>query len=343
MTKPALKPVWDFLNTSRLVRYLLFFALGWAIIEVLAYFETIVVVFTFATILAFFLNYPVRWLERYTQHAFAVIVVFLLSLIISAILGATLGLTVFSELQELLRQAPDLVQSFLPFFNQLETWLERSNIPLDLNFLQTGLQTQLVNLLNLVTDFAGGILANFLDLIIILVIAFFMLLDGQKLWQYLVQLFPESIQSDLTTSLRDNFLGFFRGRLILSIFFGVSAFFIFLLMQTPYPLLLATIAGLFDLIPGIGATIGVFLIAIILLPQGILVSLQVIIYCVVLQQIEENVLMPRIMQNSVNLNPVVIFFALLVGTRVAGFLGLVLAIPIAAVIVSLFNVEALKG
>lgn len=64
-----------------------------------------------------------------------------------------------------------------------------------------------------------------------------------------------------------------------------------------------------------------------------------IVYCVLLQQIEENILMPIIRQNSVNLNPVVIFFALLLGARIAGFLGLFLSIPIAAVIVGFVNIK----
>ncbi len=83
--------------------------------------------------------------------------------------------------------------------------------------------------------------------------------------------------------------------------------------------------------------------ALILLPQGILLSLQVLVSCILLQQVEENLLMPRIMQGSININPVVMFFALLVGARVAGLLGIFLAIPIAGVMISLFEVDEMKG
>jgi predicted PurR-regulated permease PerM len=80
-----------------------------------------------------------------------------------------------------------------------------------------------------------------------------------------------------------------------------------------------------------------------LLPQGIWLSLQVLVSCILLQQVEENLLMPRIMQDSININPVVMFFALLVGARIAGLLGIFLAIPIAGVIISLFEVDEMKG
>lgn len=97
------------------------------------------------------------------------------------------------------------------------------------------------------------------------------------------------------------------GRLLLSLFYGISVFIILLILQVPYTLILATVAGFFDLIPGIGATIGVVIAAIIVLPQGIWLSLQIIVICVLVQQVEENILMPRIMQGSLNVNPVVMF------------------------------------
>lgn len=335
--------LWESLSTSRLVYYLLLFAFGWAITQILAYFQTVIIIFVFATILAFLLNYLVQWLEQYTAHGFAVVVVFLGSLFLFTVLILTLGATVIAELQTFVQKAPEVAASLLEGLDQIEAWLEELNIPVNFGVLEEELQRQLGNTLAVSTNFISNILTSFVELIIILVVAFFMLLDGGQLWQLVVKLFPERWQSEITASLRNNFLGFFRGRLILSVFFGVSSFFVYWLLQTPYPWLLAAIAGLFDLIPGIGATLGVGLTTLMVLPQGLLISIQVIIYCVILQQIEENVLMPRIMQNSVNLNPVVIFFSLLVGARIAGFLGIFLAIPTAAVIVGLFKLDAMRG
>lgn len=70
---------------------------------------------------------------------------------------------------------------------------------------------------------------------------------------------------------------------------------VFILLDIPYALVMAAVvAGAFGLIPGIGATIGISLISLIILPQGILLSLKVLVGCIVLQQVEENLLMPRI-------------------------------------------------
>lgn len=81
----------------------------------------------------------------------------------------------------------------------------------------------------------------------------------------------------------------------------------------------------------------------IILSQGVWLALKVLVVCIILQQIQDNLIAPRIMQGALNLNPVVVFFALLVGARVAGLLGIFIAIPIAEVIVSMFEIDEMKS
>jgi predicted PurR-regulated permease PerM len=170
-----------------------------------------------------------------------------------------------------------------------------------------------------------------------------MLLDGIPVWNLFLKLFPSHWRSDITLAIQKNFLGFFWGRLILSIFFGGSCFILFVIFDIPYALILAAVGGFFDLIPGIGATVGISLICLVLLPQGIWLCLKVLITCILLQQVEENLLMPRIMKNSININPVIMFLALLIGARVAGIMGIFLAIPLSGVLISLGGIDEMKG
>jgi predicted PurR-regulated permease PerM len=69
----------------------------------------------------------------------------------------------------------------------------------------------------------------------------------------------------------------------------------------------------------------------------------VIVVCIALQQVEENLLLPYIMRDSLDINPVVMFFALLVGATVAGVLGLFLAVPVAGVIITWLDIEVMRG
>ncbi|XHX76369.1 MAG: AI-2E family transporter [Stenomitos frigidus ULC029] len=334
---------WEHLNNARLIRYLLLFALAWAIVQVLAYFETVLVIFIFAAILAFLLNYPVRWVSRWMPRWLAVLIVFLLSLLVIGGAIATLGLTIISQAQQLLGQSPQLVESAINLLENLQTFLNNRNITVDFSTFEAQLREQALGVIGMGLATLQNLLFNLLDLILIAVVGFFMLLDGKRLWNLLMKLFPHRLREDITVVIQKNLLGFFWGRLLLSIFFGVSTFIVFVVLNVPYAFVMAAIAGVFDLIPGIGATLGIGLVSLIILPQGILVSLKVLFGCVLLQQVEENVLMPRIMQGSINMNPVIMFFALLVGVRVAGLVGVFLSIPIAGVLISLLDIDEMRG
>lgn len=80
-----------------------------------------------------------------------------------------------------------------------------------------------------------------------------------------------------------------------------------------------------------------------MLTQDVLHAFKVLVASIILQQIQDNLISPRVMQNSVDVNPIVTFFALLVGARIAGLLGIFLAVPIAGLIVSLLEIDELKG
>lgn len=332
--------MWQRLNNSQLIHYLLLFALAWVFVQVIAYFETVLIIFVFAAITAFLLNYPVVWVSRFMPRWLAVIVVFLLALLILGVLTATVGLTIISQAQQILKQAPQLLNSAIALLEDLPFLAD--NIAFDFNTLETQLRQQGLSLIGTGLATIQNLLFSLLDLILIVVVAFFMLLDGKPLWNFALRIFPQHLRSDLTDAITKNFLGFFWGRLLLSIFFGVSAFLVFILLGVPYALAMSAIAGVFDLIPGIGATLGIGLICLIILPQGILLSLKVLVGCILLQQVEENLLMPRIMQGSINMNPVVMFLALLIGARVAGLVGVFLSIPIAGVLISLLDVDEMR-
>ncbi|MBD2667105.1 hypothetical protein B6N60_03563 [Richelia sinica FACHB-800] len=331
------------ISTNKLFRYLLLFALGWGIVQVLAYFSTVIVIFILAAVVAFLLNYPVQWLQRFLPHTVAVMIVFLLSLLILIGFTLTIGFAALSQGQQLLQQSPDFVNFVISLLERLQNLLLQWNLQVDFSAIEAEIRNQALAGIAVGLGTAQRLLANLVDLILIAVVTFFMLLNGASLWNFVLKLFPEHLRNQITGAIQRNFLGFFWGRLILSVFFGVSTFIVFLILQVPYTLILATIAGIFDLIPGIGATLGISIAALIVLPQGIWLSIKVLIGCILLQQVEENLLMPRIMQGSLNINPVVMFFALLIGARIAGLIGVFLSVPIAGVIISLLEIDELKA
>lgn len=338
---------WERLNNLVLVRFLLFFLSGWAAVLLLEYFEDVIVIFSFAAILAFLLSYPVEWLQKYLPRSVAVTIVFLFSLILFIALAVTVGLSVVSQGQQLINSITAFLNSLIPLVEKLEEFLRNRNIQVDLNAIQQQLQNQILSGLSIGLTYSFSTIqiffTNFLNLILIAVVSFFMLLDGQRLWGLILKAVPKNRRERFELIVKRKFSGFVQGQLILMLFLTTSSFTVFLLLNVPFSLILAVIVGIFDAIPGIGATLGVGIIFLIVLSQDVWLALKVLAACIVLQQIQDNLIAPRVMQGSLNVNPVVVFFALLVGARVAGLLGIFLAIPIASVIVSLFEIEEMKA
>lgn len=121
MQEPKPPRFWEQLDNSSLVRFLLLFASGWAFVQLLAYFETVIVIFAFAAILAFLLNYPVRWLQRFIPRNIAIVFVFLLSLVVIIGLTITVGLSVVSQAQQLTNSVATFLNSLIPLTQRLST------------------------------------------------------------------------------------------------------------------------------------------------------------------------------------------------------------------------------
>ncbi|WP_414618960.1 AI-2E family transporter [Calothrix sp. CCY 0018] len=331
------------LNNFSLVRFLLFAACGWTIVQLIAYFEAIIVIFTFAAILAFLLSYPVQWLKHFVPHSVAVIFIFLISIVILGSLAIAAGLGLLSQGQQLIDSAATFLNDLIPLVQRLEEILRNRKLQIDLSYLEQVLREQAIARLSNILFLFQSFITNFATFVLIAVVSFFMLLEGEQLWDFILKIIPKPRRTKFEKVIKRAFLGFFRGQLLLTLFLTVSTFFVFVLLRVPFPLVLSVIVGFIDIIPGIGATLGIGLITLIVSSQGVWLGLKVLGACIVLQQIQDNLIAPRVMQDALNLNPVVIFFALLIGARIAGLLGIFISIPIAGVIVSLFEIDAMKA
>ncbi len=331
------------LSNSLIIRFLLLFTFGWATIQLFSYFETVIVIFTFAAILAALLNYPVRWLERFFSRPVAVILVFLVSLLTIVALAVTFGLAILFQGQELINRVLEIANSIGYFIQQLETFLQNRHLQVNLNALAGPIRNLTLSGVSYVISILGYSLTNFLNVIFIAVVTLFMLMNGEEVWHFVLRVVPERSRQHFADTVEEKLLGFFRAQLILMLALTACTFLVFILLQVPFPLILSLLVGVLDAVPGIGATLGIGIVFFILLTQNVLLAFKVLVASIILQQIQDNIISPRVMQRTVNVNPVVTFFALLVGARIAGLLGIFLAVPLAGLIVSLLEINELKG
>jgi len=343
MSDSKSRNIWNKLNNWMLVRFLLLFACGWVIVQLLDYFQTVIVVFSFAAVLAFLLHFPVDFLRRFLPRSIAIIITFLISIMTIAVLIIAIGLTISSQGQQLIAGTTSYSNSLIGSIQQLEDFLKPYNLKIDFSIVEDQIRNASASIFSISLTILQSILTNFVTFIFIAVISFFMLVYGEILWTFMIKIVPQDQRQNFTDIIRRSFLGFFRGQLILVLFLTVSTFIIFLILQVPSALFLSLIIGILDIIPGIGATLGVGIVTLIVLTQNGWLALQVLISCVILQQIQDNLISPRVMQGTMKLNPVVVFFFLLVGAKIAGAFGIFMAIPIAAITVDLLEIEEFKS
>ncbi|MBD2528981.1 AI-2E family transporter [Nostoc flagelliforme FACHB-838] len=312
----------------------------WLLSVLFRYFQHPITVLSIATILAFLLNYPVKFFERaqitLTQ---AVIVVLLATLTLFGILGVTLVPLIIDQTIQLLNNIPDWLTASQANLEQFEMVAKQRRLPIDLRVVSSQINANIQNVVQQLASgavgFAGTLLSGLLNLVLVIVLAFYMLLYGDRVWYGLINLLPSNIGDPLTAS--PKFPELLSQPVVARTLHGANPEPIFLVMEVPFALLFAILIGISELIPFIGASLGIGLVTILVLLQNWWLAVQVAIAAILMQQLKDNLLAPRLLGNFIGLNPIWIFVAILMGFEIAGLLGTLVAVPIVGTIKGTFD------
>lgn len=235
---------------------------------------------------------------------------------------------------------PTAQQVFKKFFDAYQAKFKGT--PLDLREGLSSLVNQVksVNYSRIAGNISGAtinIVSGILNLVLAPVLAFFILKDLPVIKETIVNLVPEGRRLevlDIIGKVNEVLSGFLKGQIIIASFVGVLATIWFWILGLKFPLLLGIIAGVFNIVPYFGPIIGGGTAAIVALfgtANPLFRALIVIIGMFVIQQIDSMLISPLVLKRQVNLHPVLIVFSLLIGGSLLGILGLLLAVPVAAV------------
>jgi predicted PurR-regulated permease PerM len=187
-------------------------------------------------------------------------------------------------------------------------------------------------------DVTVNVFSRFVQLFSILVITFFLLMDGRRILEFgYRQLSPqhEARARSVASDISDAIAGYVFGNFVISVLAGLVTFVTLEAIGVPFAVPLAVLFAFFDLIPLIGATLGGILVGIVVafvsFPGGLLVWAVVLI---VYQQIENNMIQPVVYGRTVAIHPLVVIVAVLIGSALLGILGALVAIPAAAALQS---------
>ncbi len=317
--------------------------LFWAAFSIMGIFVHALVLLLLGMAVAFLVTPLVNLLNKRMPRLFAALIVYIV--VISGLVGLCYAL-VFSLIQQVTyfsTHLPEYVRDLPTSYTATLDWLVKRGVPLSsinkaismitdqANSFALSLAANLVSIVQIVGEV-------FVNITLVVVLSFYLTLDGNRLRDALISVAPKRsmphihVFQDALNRVVGNYI---RGQLtlaaIIGVLAGVGCYFLGL---SNFALIIGALAFLFETIPMLGpalASIPAILIS-LLLPDPFPRTYAIIVYFVVIQVIEGNVLGPRIVGQAVGLHPVVSILALIVGVQVFGPFGALIATPVLAAV-----------
>jgi predicted PurR-regulated permease PerM len=294
----------------------------WVFSQVVGRVLQIVVIVLLAVILAYALEPPLSWAQRILPRGLAALLIYALALGLFV-----LGILLITP--PTIDQSAALAQKLPGYLDQLKGYQPLAGLDLA-GELRAVAQSTVSSAISLVEAIAGGLVSAAL----VLVLGFWFVVDGRRMADVVIRLFPEN-QRDKARFVQDavsQVVGaYIRGQLLMATIIGLSAGTGSWLLGVHYPVLIGILAFFFELIPMVGPILASLPAVMISLTQPWPLVVYVIIFFVVMQVFENNVLAPRITGGAVGLHPAIALLAVVVGAELGGIVGALFAVPVAGV------------
>jgi predicted PurR-regulated permease PerM len=324
------------LSTRAIVRIVLTVCATVGLLYVLYLVRSVVLLLFISVFLAVALGPAVDFFQRGpVPRGAAILVVYVLMM--GSVVGV--GLLVVPPIVDQVQQLSDDIPGYLDDLRRNDTFRQyddKYDITQKLNEQAALLPSKLGDAAGALRSITVGVFSTILQLVTVLTMTFFLLLEGKGLASFLMRLRgPEkegkyrAIAGDIYRSTA----GYVAGNLIISVCAGLSAYVVMSILGVPFAVPLAVLMAFLDLIPLVGATIGGVVIGIVTafhdFPSDTIVWL---LFFIIYQQVENNVLQPLVYKRTVNVSPLLVIVAILIGSSLLGVLGALVAIPVAAAI-----------
>ena len=299
-------------------------------------------------LIAWLLNPLVKRLQnRGMKRITSVIIVYLIMIIV-------IGLILFFTISSMGTQISEIVSSVPKIVNDIKEWIDNifiklSNLSLQnldsvkasflkrIDLFSSDIQTSLpTTAMNIISGLASGVGTIALSLIL----GFYILFDFDKFTVGFVDLFPKNLKSEvvrLLGLLNDSLYSFISGTLWLSLLLFVVSIIGFTIIGLNAPVLVAFVCVITNLIPYIGPYLGAVVAGAIGFSQSSLIGILTLVFILVVQTIDGNVLQPLVMSKKMNLSPITIIISLLVFEYLFGIIGMVIATPVVALLKIIYN------
>lgn len=298
-----------------------FLALLWALYQIRE-----VIILLFIAIIFMSALYPiVDYLQRLRlPKSLAITSTYLVILTLLAVLISVITAPFVEQTTNLFQYLPAKIEQILP-----------REGPVNRNLVQEEVTAISRNVLG----FTLAIFNNMVAFISVAVLTFYLLLEREKLDDLIAQFFigREEKVKRIVRRVEDKLGSWLRGQAVLSLVIGVMAYVALTAFQIPYALPLAILAGALEVVPVIGPIISSIPAILVAYMVGPVPALITAIAFFIIQQLENNLIVPQVMRRAVGLNPLIVILAVSVGGKLLGIAGALLAVPIVVVLQILFE------
>jgi predicted PurR-regulated permease PerM len=311
---------------------------AWALLTLLSVTRQVITWLLVSLFLAMALNPAVEWFmaRGVKKRGYAAGLTYALALICIAAIGYAFIPTLVSQVNDFVQAVPGYVHDITKGkgrFGFLET---RYHIVEKIREqVNNGGASKVLGLTGAAVSITKSVISLVLATITIAFLTFFMLLEGPLWMERIFSLIPEESRPRWRKVGYDIYRtvgGYVSGNLLISLIAGALTTAVLLALGVPFAVALGVIVAILDLIPLAGATIAGIIIGVVAFIHSITAGIVVVVFFVVYQQIENHFLQPVVYSRTVQLSPLVVLVAILIGAKVAGILGALGAIPVAGAI-----------
>jgi predicted PurR-regulated permease PerM len=311
---------------------------AWALLTLLSVTRQVITWLLVSLFLAMALNPAVEWFMRHgiKKRGYAAGLTYLLALVAIAAIGYAFIPTLVNQVNDFVHAVPGYVEDITKGrgrFGFLET--KYHIVEKIREQVNKGGASKVLGLTGAAISITKSVISLVVATITIAFLTFFMLLEGPAWMDRLYGLLPEQSRPRWRKVGYDVYRtvgGYVTGNLVISLIAGTLTTIVLLAVGVPYAVALGVIVAILDLIPLAGATIAGIIIGIVAFLHSITAGIVVVVFFIVYQQVENHFLQPVVYSRTVQLSPLAVLIAVLIGAKVAGILGALGAIPVAGAI-----------
>lgn len=309
--------------------------------------RTITLSILVAAMLAYFLNPMVKSVRKKLKisDTLAILTVFLIVILIFLILGFTVFPKTISDIKNLIIKFPEYykqtLESINDFFNQYELF---KGINLDNELIIDNIskiyKKQTANAGNLLVNSAKNVMSFVFSLVLTPIFAFYFLKDKDKIKEKFKAMIPEARKESLIrlfSNIHNDMTKYIIGKIKMAIFVGFATFIMLLALGVEFSFVIGIITCVADIVPYVGPLMGLIPAFVFAFIDSPIKALWIFVLYILIQWVENNIVGPKILSKETGFHPIVVLFLLILGAALFGFLGMILSVPIALVIKTVYN------